>query len=78
MIDESVNLEFTAPIVTEDEIKEYHFEGDGLTVLAFFPGAFTEVCTEEMCRFRDAMEELGDLGAKVLGVSVDSPFSLDA
>lgn len=74
---ENIEIEFTAPKITEDEITEHHFTGDGVTVLAFFPGAFTEVCTEEMCKFRDMMNELGELGSNVLGISVDSPFSLD-
>jgi peroxiredoxin len=47
-------------------------------VLAFFPGAFTSVCTKEMCSFRDSMEKFNDLNAKVIGISVDTPFSLDA
>lgn len=76
-MDNEIDIEFTAPIVTEDEIKEYHFEGEGTTVLAFFPGAFTEVCTEEMCKFRDAMDNLESMGADVIGISVDSPFALD-
>ncbi|OWP55290.1 MAG: peroxiredoxin [Thermoplasmatales archaeon B_DKE] len=45
-------------------------------VLAFFPGAFTGVCTKEMCTFRDSMANLKKLNAKVVGVSVDTPFSL--
>ncbi len=76
-MDHEIDIEFTAPIVTEEEIKEYHFEGEGTTVLAFFPGAFTEVCTEEMCKFRDAMDNLESMGADVIGISVDSPFALD-
>lgn len=46
------------------------------TVLAFFPGAFTSVCTKEMCTFRDSMAAFNDLDAKVVGISVDQPFSL--
>lgn len=46
------------------------------TVLAFFPGAFTSVCTKEMCTFRDSMAAFNDLDANVVGISVDSPFSL--
>lgn len=42
------------------------------TVLVFFPGAFTGVCTKEMCAVRD---KFNDLNATVVGVSVDSPFS---
>ena len=46
-------------------------------VLAFFPLAFTGVCTKEMCTFRDEIGKFGDLKAKVYGVSVDSPFTLN-
>ncbi len=46
------------------------------TVLAFFPGAFTSVCTKEMCTFRDSMANFNKLNAKVVGISVDTPFSL--
>ncbi len=46
------------------------------TVLAFFPGAFTSVCTKEMCTFRDSMAAFNNLDAKVVGISVDQPFSL--
>lgn len=45
------------------------------TVLAFFPGAFTGTCTKEMCTFRDSLAQLNDLDARVVAVSVDSPFS---
>jgi peroxiredoxin len=46
------------------------------TVLAFFPGAFTSVCTKELCTFRDSMAKFNRMNAKVLGISVDQPFSL--
>ena len=71
------DVSFSAPAVTENDIFEYEFDGEGTTVLAFFPGAFTSVCAEEMCEFRDSLSELNDLGAEVLGVSVDTPFSLN-
>jgi peroxiredoxin len=45
------------------------------TVLAFFVGAFTSVCTKEMCAFRDSMARLIDLKAQVIGISVNDPFS---
>jgi len=44
-------------------------------VLAFFVGAFTSVCTKEMCAFRDSMAKLVDLKAQVIGISVNDPFS---
>jgi peroxiredoxin len=44
-------------------------------VLAFFLGAFTPVCTKEMCAFRDSIARLNELKAQVVGVSVNDPFS---
>jgi peroxiredoxin len=45
------------------------------TVLAFFVGAFTSVCTKEMCAFRDSMARLIDLKAQIVGIAVTDPFS---
>jgi peroxiredoxin len=45
------------------------------TVLAFYPGAFTGVCTKEVCAFRDSLSELNTLNAQVVGISVDSPYA---
>jgi glutaredoxin-dependent peroxiredoxin len=45
------------------------------TVLAFFPGAFTGVCTKELCAFRDSLANLERLNAQVVAISVDSPFA---
>jgi len=50
------------------------FQGSKV-VLAFFVGAFTSVCTKEMCAFRDSMARLVNLKAKVIGISVNDPFS---
>ncbi|MEM3085773.1 MAG: peroxiredoxin [Halobacteria archaeon] len=44
-------------------------------LLAFYPGAFTGVCTKEMCTFRDSLERLKGASAEVVGVSVDPPFA---
>ena len=44
-------------------------------ILAFYPAAFTGVCTTEMCTFSDGMASLSDSGTKVFGISVDAPFS---
>ncbi len=43
-------------------------------VLAFFPAAFTGVCTKEMCRFRDDLSRFNSLKAQVIGISADTPF----
>ncbi|ACP36799.1 alkyl hydroperoxide reductase/ Thiol specific antioxidant/ Mal allergen [Sulfolobus islandicus Y.G.57.14] len=46
-----------------------------VVVLAFYPAAFTSVCTKEMCTFRDSMAKFNEVNAVVIGVSVDPPFS---
>jgi len=51
--------------------------GQEKVVLLFFPLAFSPVCTDEMCHMRDSWSEWEALDAKVLGISVDSPFVTD-
>jgi peroxiredoxin len=45
------------------------------TVIAFFVGAFTSVCTKEMCAFRDSMARLINLKAQIIVIAVTDPFS---
>jgi peroxiredoxin len=52
--------------------------GDGPVVLAFFPGAFTPPCTNEMVALQEHIGRFEDAGATVVGVSADSAFSLGA
>ena len=59
-------------------VKLSEFKGQKNVVLAFFPAAFSGVCTKEMCTFRDSMAELNTVSAQVLGVSVDTFFALKA
>ena len=47
-------------------------------VLAFFPAAFSGVCTKELCTFRDSMAKLNQAKAQVYGISVDTFFTLAA
>ena len=47
-------------------------------VLVFFPAAFSSVCTKELCTFRDSLARLNAADAQVLGISVDTFFTLKA
>lgn len=60
------------PVTLSEQLKK------GPVVLAFFPAAFSSVCTTEMCNFRDSASELNAVNATVLGVSVDTFFALKA
>jgi len=52
--------------------------GDGPVVLAFFPGAFTPPCSNEMVALQEHLGDFHDAGATVLGLSADSAFSLNS
>jgi len=67
-------LNFTLPDKDLKPRSLREFEGQKV-VIAFFVGAFTSVCTKEMCAFRDSMARLIGLKAQVIGVSVNDPFS---
>ena len=60
------------PVTLSEELKK------GPVVLAFFPAAFSGVCTKEMCTFRDSMADLNRVSANVLGISTDTFFALKA
>jgi peroxiredoxin len=67
------------PLVNLYDTDKKLFDGASLagkkTIVAFIPGAFTGVCTKEMCTFRDSLAGLNSAGAQVLAVDVDAPFS---
>ncbi|QPH41176.1 redoxin domain-containing protein [Pedobacter endophyticus] len=57
------------------EISLSGFKGKKV-IIHFFPMAFTGTCTEQLCTMRDNFSFYEGIDAQVLGVSVDSPFSL--
>ncbi|MFM2385580.1 MAG: hypothetical protein RL660_337 [Bacteroidota bacterium] len=52
------------------------YKGKNVVVL-FFPLAFTGVCTTELCTMRDSLAAFNNVNAEVVGISVDSLFTLD-
>ena len=60
------------PVTLSEQVKK------GPVVLAFFPAAFSGVCTKEMCTFRDSASDLNKVSAQVLGISVDTFFAQKA
>jgi peroxiredoxin len=52
------------------------YAGDKNILLLFFPLAFTSVCTKELCAVRDDINKYNTLDTVVLGVSVDSVYTL--
>lgn len=67
--------DFTLVNTEKKEVSLKDFAGKTL-VINFFPAAFTGVCTEQLCSNRDDSGFYSSLGASVVGVSVDMPFTL--
>jgi glutaredoxin-dependent peroxiredoxin len=54
------------------------FLNESQIVILFFPLAFSDVCSKEMCSVRDNMKMYRSLDVTVIGISVDSIFTLKA
>jgi peroxiredoxin len=67
---------FTLHASMNEKISLADFAGQKNVLLLFFPQAFTGVCTKELCSVRDDMGKYNDANAQVLGISVDSVFTL--
>ena len=73
----SIAPDFTLPDENREPVTLSRYRGRPV-VLAFFPAAFSSVCTKELCTFRDALSRLNNVNAQVFGISVDSFFALKA
>ncbi|MBC7692114.1 MAG: peroxiredoxin [Methylotenera sp.] len=45
----------------------------GPTVFVFYPGAFTPVCTKQLCSYQDSWREFQNLGMQIVGISGNTP-----
>jgi peroxiredoxin len=68
--------DFSLPDYNKQERKLSEFLDRGSVVLSFFPFAFSGVCDKEMCTFRDSMTRFNSINSQVIGISVDSLFTL--
>ncbi|MBK7573435.1 MAG: redoxin domain-containing protein [Bacteroidetes bacterium] len=59
----------------KQEVTLSQFQGQNVLLL-FFPFAFTGTCTKELCSVRDEISWYDKSNAVVLGISIDSPFTL--
>lgn len=67
--------DFTLHNTEKNKISLSDFRGKNVLLL-FFPLAFTGVCTNEMCSMRDSLAAYNSMNAEVIGISVDSLFTL--
>ena len=66
--------DFTLMAYDRSMVTLSEYEGKRV-LLAFFPAAFTGVCTKEMCTFSDSMSKLSDFNAMIFGISADNVFA---
>ena len=67
--------DFTLPNEKNEDVTLSKELGHGPIVLSWYVLDFTRVCTAQACDFREQMGDLAAVGAKVFGVSTDSPAS---
>ena len=65
---------FTLKNTGKEDVSLSDYKGKTV-ILAFYPGAFTGVCDNEMCAFQDNFSKLGKSDAAVIGISVDAPWA---
>jgi mycoredoxin-dependent peroxiredoxin len=70
--------DFTLNDYNKQPVTLSSFRGDKNVLLVFYPFAFSGICTTELCQLRDELADYTDNNVQVLGVSVDTPFSLRA
>lgn len=66
---------FTLFDTEKNKVSLSDYAGQNVLIL-FFPLAFTSVCTTELCSVRDNLSQYEGLNTAVLGISVDSLFTL--
>ena len=66
---------FTLYDSDKNQVSLESYKGKNVLLL-FFPLAFTSTCTKELCSVRDNIAAYNNANAVVLGISVDSLFTL--
>lgn len=64
--------DFTLPSTAGSDVTLSSFRGQANVLLAFFPLAFTRVCTAEMCDFTLDFTKFEAANTRIFGISVDS------
>jgi mycoredoxin-dependent peroxiredoxin len=70
--------DFTLNDYNKEKVSLSDFMGRKAVLLVFYPFAFSGICTGELCGVRDEIDTYQNDSVQVLGVSVDTPFSLKA
>src|SRR5215467_8015063 len=64
--------DFTLPSTAGAQVTLSSWRGKNNVLLAFFPLAFTSVCSKEMCEIYENIDRFRSASTQVYGISVDS------
>ncbi|MBV8932096.1 MAG: peroxiredoxin [Kutzneria sp.] len=67
---------FTLKDANRQDVSLSSFRGAKNVLLVFYPFAFSGICQGELCQIRDEIAEFQNDDVQVIGISVDTPFSL--
>lgn len=70
--------DFNLKLAAKDGVTDFKLSehlGKGPIVIAFYPLAFSGICTKEVCDMRDHLGSLAGLHAQVYGMSADTHFA---
>ena len=70
--------DFTLNDYNREKVSLASFRGKKNVLLVFYPFAFSGICTGELCQVRDELADYQNDKVQVLGISVDSFFTLKA
>jgi peroxiredoxin len=70
--------DFTLTDYNRQQVTLSSFEGEKNVLLVFYPFAFSGICTGELCQVRDELADYTNNDVQILGISVDSTFTLKA
>ncbi|TCP54997.1 peroxiredoxin [Tamaricihabitans halophyticus] len=70
--------DFTLNDYNKEQVTLSSFQGKKSVLLVFYPFAFSGICQGELCQVRDELATYDNADVQVIGVSVDTPFSLKA
>lgn len=70
--------DFTLSDQNGEELTLSELVAEGPVALVFFPLAFSGICTGELCELRDNLSVFADSKVRLIGVSVDSVYTLQA
>jgi peroxiredoxin len=66
--------DFTLPVTPDQRLALSELRGSPV-ILAFYPADWSPVCGDQMELYNEVLPEFRKLGAQLLGISVDGPWS---